>query len=452
MDSSSKDGQVDIVVIGGGPGGAAVAAYLARAGLSTIVLEREAFPRPHVGESLVPSSTRVFKDLDFLPKMEEAKFPRKYGAAWTATDQGSVYQMNWKGLAPDTYADVRFEEREQSGVTQNYTYHVDRGKFDQLLLEHAEEFGATVLTEATVTDVDFSDPDLVDVTYTHAAEKKSIKAKMVVDASGRRTFLGHELGLRVRDRYFDQYALHTWFGGYDRRVMATNPQQDNYIFIHFLPISNTWVWQIPITEDITSVGVVTQKQNFTRARADREGFFWEALESRPALAEALRESDQLRPLKDEGDYSYAMKQICGDRFVLVGDAARFVDPIFSTGVSIALNSARFAARDIIAAAKTGDFRRESFKTFETTMTRGVRNWYRFIALYYRLNVLFTAFVIDERYRLDVLKLLQGDVYDEEEPAVLSRMRAIVKEVEENPNHMWHPYLGDLRADDLALTL
>jgi 1H-pyrrole-2-carbonyl-[peptidyl-carrier protein] chlorinase len=442
----------DVVVIGGGPGGAAVSCYLARAGLKVKVMEREAFPRPHVGESLVPSSTRVFRELEFLPKMEQAGFPHKYGAAWTTADQAAVYQMDWKGLSPDNYAAVRFAEREQEGVAQNYTFHVDRAKFDQLLLEHASEAGAEVEFEATVTDVDFSDPEIVRITSTGREGGQVTTARMVADASGRRTFLGNSLDLRVRDRYFDQYALHTWFGHYDRSVMASGPDQDNYIFIHFLPISNTWVWQIPITDEITSVGVVTQKANFLKSKAERQQFFWDALESRPALAAALREAEQLRPLKDEGDYSYAMKQICGDRFVLVGDAARFVDPIFSTGVSIALNSARFAARDIIAAAEANDFSRERFKTFEETMTRGVRNWYRFIALYYRLNVLFTAFVIDERYRLDVLKLLQGDVYDEEEPAVLHRMREIVSEVESNPRHLWHPFLGDLRADDLALTL
>lgn len=385
MRAISDGAHFDVVVIGGGPGGAGVATYLARAGLNCKVLEREVFPRPHVGESLVPLSTRVFRDLDFLPKLEAAGFPHKYGAAWTVADQSNVYQMDWKGLSPDNYAAVQFAEREQEGVAQNYTYHVDRSKFDQLLLKHAEEAGAQVQFEATVTDVDFSDPEIVTVTYVSPAGSEQITARMVVDASGRRTVLGHKLDLRVRDRFFDQYALHTWFEGYDRSVMGTAANQDNYIFVHFLPISNTWVWQIPITDTITSIGVVTQKQNFTKARAERQEFFWNALESRPALAAALREAKQLNPLKDEGDYSYAMKEICGDRFVLVGDAARFVDPIFSTGVSIALNSGRFAARDIIAAFAKGDFRRESFRTFEQTLTRGVRNWYRFIALYYRLT-------------------------------------------------------------------
>jgi 1H-pyrrole-2-carbonyl-[peptidyl-carrier protein] chlorinase len=154
----------------------------------------------------------------------------------------------------------------------------------------------------------------------------------------------------------------------------------------------------------------------------------------------------LRPFKAEGDYSYAAKQIAGDRFVLVGDAGRFVDPIFSTGVSIALNSSRFASRDIIAACAADDFRKERFSTYETTIRRGTNNWYNFITVYYRLNVLFTKFVNDPKYRLDVLKLLQGDVYDEQPPEVLDKMRAIVTGVENNPRHILHGLLGDLTAD------
>ena len=154
----------------------------------------------------------------------------------------------------------------------------------------------------------------------------------------------------------------------------------------------------------------------------------------------------MHAFKDEGDYSYAMKQLAGDRLVLVGDAGRFVDPIFSTGVSIALNCSRFAHKDIIGALESGNFSRESFQTYESTLRRGTRNWYNFITVYYRLNVLFTAFVQDPRYRLDVLKLLQGDVYDDAEPPVLTRMRNIVQQVERDPNHVLHGFLGDLTAD------
>src|SRR5438876_5186460 len=124
MNSSAPDFEVGI--IGGGPAGSSMAAYLAKAGVNCVVFERELMPRPHVGESLVPSSTRVFKDLDFLPVLEEYKFPHKLGAVWTAAKGKNAYQHDWEGLAPDCEADIRFEERSQPGIDQNYTYHVDR--------------------------------------------------------------------------------------------------------------------------------------------------------------------------------------------------------------------------------------------------------------------------------------------------------------------------------------
>jgi FADH2 O2-dependent halogenase len=438
----------DVAIIGGGPAGSSMGAYLAKAGVSCVVFERELFPRPHVGESLVPSSTRVFKDLDFLPQMEEAKFPHKFGAVWTADDkQKNPYQLGWEGLAADCHADIRFDERDQAGVDKNYTYHVDRGKFDLMLLQHASKLGAAVYEGVRVSAVDFGPKEpVVRFTMGRNGKEMGVSAKMVVDASGRNTFLGNQLKLKVQDTVFDQYAIHTWFDNYDRRAMAYKENLTNYIYVHFLPITNSWIWQIPITETITSLGVVTQKKNFAKSRESREKFFWDCVASRPELYAGLKAADQMRPFTEEGDYSYAMKQIAGDRLVLAGDAGRFVDPIFSTGVSIALNSSRFAHKDIIRALETGNFKREAFSNFETTIRRGTKNWYNFISVYYRLNVLFTAFILDPRYRLDVLKLLQGDVYEEQEPPVLARMRSIVQEVERNPKHIWHNLLGDLTAN------
>lgn len=435
----------DVGIIGGGPAGSATAAYLAQAGLSCVVFEGELFPRPHVGESLVPSSTRVFQELGFLDQMDQAGFPKKYGAAWTMSTSQSVHSHTFEGLALDTYAGVRFEERDQPGVDRNYTFHVDRSKFDLLLLQHAHRLGAHVYEGVRVRHVDFSEAAQPRICFSLGKQDASIRVRLVVDASGRRTLLGKQLRLRLQDPVFDQYALHTWFEGYDRTSTARNAQQTEYIFVHFLPLTNSWVWQIPITDTVTSIGVVTQRKHFARSRKEREAFFWHCLESRPELANALLAARQLHPLKEEGDYSYAMKQICGDTFVLVGDAARFVDPIFSTGVSIALNSARFASRDILRASEKGDFSKASFQTFEKTVRRGTKNWYEFISIYYRLNVLFTAFVEHERYRLDILKLLQGDVYDEDEPEVLKVMRETVSRVEQNEKHLWHRYLGELTA-------
>jgi flavin-dependent dehydrogenase len=439
--------QFDVGIIGGGPAGSALAAYLAAAGVKVILFEREIFPRPHVGESLVPSSTRAFQELGFLETMEEAGFPRKFGAVWTATGSSAIYEHDWEGLEADHVADIRFGERKQPGIEQTYTWHVDRGKFDLLLLQHAQKRGTTVLMGAHVKHVD-TESALPVIRYSvGGAHESEVRVRIVVDASGRRTQLGTQLGHKVADPMFDQFAIHTWFEGLDRKVTVDGDgTKGEYIFVHFLPLTNSWVWQIPISDTITSIGVVTQRKHFRGSKVDREQFFWNCVSSRPELHDALRASKQVRPFTEEGDYSYAMTQIIGDNWLLVGDAARFVDPIFSTGVSIALNSARFAHLDILEALRTGDTSRSAYTKYEATIRRGTRNWYNFITVYYRLNVLFTAFIRDPRYRLDVLKLLQGDVYDEDEPEVLTKMREIVSEVENNPDHVWHKLLGDLTAD------
>jgi FADH2 O2-dependent halogenase len=437
----------DVGIIGGGPAGASLAAYLAKAGVKCVVFERELFPRPHVGESLVPSSTRVFKDLNFLEVMEREKFPHKFGAVWTATGRRREFDHDWLGMAPDVRADVRFEERDQPGVDQNYTYHVDRGKFDNLLLHHANGLGAEVFEGVAVRDVSFDNGALPEIKFSVGSREVACKVRIVADASGRRTFLGSRLKIKLKDPVFDQYAIHTWFDRYDRTAaMNKGSAKGDYIYVHFLPITNSWVWQIPITDTITSIGVVTQKKHFAKSKEGREKFFWDSVASRPELHDALKKADQLRGFTEEGDYSYAMQQIVGDGWVMVGDAGRFVDPIFSTGVSIALNSSRFVHQNILTALETGDTRKAAYAEYEETLRRGTKNWYNFISVYYRLNVLFTAFIQDPRYRLDVLKLLQGDVYDEAEPEVLTRMREIVTTVENDEHHPWHQLLGDLTSN------
>src|ERR1051326_2965249 len=305
--------EFDVGIIGGGPAGAAAAGYLAKAGARCVVFERELFPRPHVGESFVPATTRALKDVHFLDHREAAKFARKYGAAWTSTAQ-AVYSHGFEGLEADCNVNIRFEEREQPGVDRNYTYHVDRGLFDLLWLQHAHRRGAAVWGGVRVSHVGFGAPARPVVVSMLGTKETRTPVRVVLDASGRQTFLGNQLRLKVTDPVFDKSAIHTWFDGFDRG----GGDKADFIFIHFLPVTNSWVWQIPITGPLTSFGVVTQKKNFAKSRASREQFFWDSVESRPELLEKLRAARQVHPWKEEGDYSYAMKQICGDGFALIG--------------------------------------------------------------------------------------------------------------------------------------
>src|SRR5690349_3703386 len=182
-----------------------------------------------------------------------------------------TYDHSWEhDTEKDTEAIIRFDEREQAGVTQNYTYHVDRGEFDNELLHHAHRLGAMVNEGVRISDVNFQDGELPRVHYTVGGKETSSTARIVIDASGRKTFLGNKLKLRIKDPVFDQYAIHTWFANLDRSAWAKKQAQLDYIFIHFMPEANTWIWQIPITKDITSVGVVTQKKNVAKTKEERE--------------------------------------------------------------------------------------------------------------------------------------------------------------------------------------
>jgi flavin-dependent dehydrogenase len=447
------DHEYDVGVIGGGPAGSTMASYLAMAGLNVAVFESEVFPREHVGESLVPATTPVLREIGAMEKISSAGFPRKYGAAWTSADTRPTspldFQVSSHGWG---VAEIRYQERDQEQVDREYSFHVDRGKFDLILLKHAEELGAKLFCGVRVNRVDFADPDLPVLHARVGGRTTEVPVRMVVDASGRHTLLGSQLKVKVPDPVFNQYAIHTWFEGLDRAALARQPGQEDYIHVHFLPLEDTWVWQIPITDTITSIGVVTQRARFRAAKDDLDKFFWDSVASRPDLLGALKQCAQLRPLKTEGDYSYGMRKIADDGMVLIGDAARFVDPIFSSGVSVAMNSARFAAKDIVAAAAAGDFRRPRFDTYVDTLRRGVSSWYDFISIYYRLNILFTAFIDDPRYRQDVIRMLQGDVYDGEEPPALAAMRDFVAAVEADPNHLWHNRLGNLKASAAAAAL
>ena len=360
--------------------------------------------------------------------MENEGFVKKYGASWHPP--------------AGKEASVIFKEFPQDGIHQDYTYHVDRGIFDHLLLKHAEELGSQVYQGVRAKQVNFDGDRAVGVRVSLGDQEVDLRSKIVVDASGRSTLLGNQLKIKEKDLIFDQYAVHAWFRGVNRGEELSA----DFIHIYFLEVERGWVWQIPITDEITSMGVVTDKKVFRKSSGDHQEFFTKHIQSHPDLVVAMDSAERVNEYKTEGDYSYSLKRFVGDGYLCVGDAARFVDPIFSSGVSVALFSAKYAAEEIVNALEGGDFSAAVFKPYEDRIRGGVKVWYDFIRLYYKLLPLFTHFVQSKEHRLEIIRLLQGDVYDREEVPVLDAMRDYIHTVEKSDSHIFRGRLTDIPID------
>ncbi|MCC6456199.1 MAG: tryptophan 7-halogenase [Caldilineaceae bacterium] len=418
----------DVIIIGGGPAGSVLGCYLSMAGISNLIIEGSIFPRAHVGESLVTSTTRVFKEIGFLPTMEREGFVRKYGASWHAPTSREF--------------GIDFDPFPEEGIDQNYTYHVDRSKFDLLLLKHAESLGSKIYQGVRVQKVLFENDQACGVRVKMGDQEVDLPCKMVVDASGRQTILGNQLKLKLKDPIFNQYAVHAWYKDLDRGSGITA----DWIHIYFLPIERGWVWQIPITDEITSVGVVAEREIFKQAKLDLESYFNKYTQTNPDLVQAMSSATRVNEFKTEGDYSYCMERFVGNGYLLVGDAARFVDPIFSSGVSVACFGARMASEVIRNGFELDDFSEATLMPYEKRLRSGVEIWYEFIRLYYKLLPLFTHFIQSKDHRQQIKRLLQGLVFDREEAPVLQAMRDYVKAVESSDHHLFKAHLAAVPID------
>lgn len=410
----------DVVIIGAGPAGLTLACYLADTGIPCVILEKAHHPRPHVGESLMPSTIRILDEIGFLPIMEVADFPRSSGV---------VYHPRRRDSIPIAYA-----EFPQEGIEQEYTYHVDRSKFDMLLLKHAENQGCHIVQGASVREVVIDDSGFATgVRAGIAGQDVFFPARVVVDAGGRATRIGRQLGLRRDHPVFDQFALHAWFLDVDRGRKATR----DYTHVFFLPELRGWAWQAPINEEVTSIGLVADRSVYaTYQEADvgiRE-FFDDSLKRNEALARATESAVRINELKGEANYSYRLDEVCGDGWVAIGDAARFTDPIFSSGVSVAMHNARFTAERIQTALESDDFSRKTFLPYEDKLSADTAIWDDFIRLFYRLLPSFTHVVESPEHRHSVLRLIQGEVHADSDAHVLEEMRSLVSSVEAADDH------------------
>jgi FADH2 O2-dependent halogenase len=407
----------DVVIIGAGPAGLTLGCYLAEAGIPCVILEKAHHPRPHVGESLMPSTVRIFKEIGFLPIMEAAEFPRSGGI---------VYHPRGRKSVPISYG-----EFPQEGVDQAYTYHVDRSKFDMLLLKHAESQGCHIVQGASVREVVFDDDDFASgVHMAVAGQEVFVPARIVVDAGGRGTRLGRQLGLRHDHPVLDQFGLHAWFFDVDRGKRAT----EDYTHIFFIPELRGWAWQAPINSEITSIGLVADRALYQKTGMSVEDFFDAGLVKNAALEKAIRSAKRINDLKGEINYSYQLEKVCGNGWLAIGDAARFIDPIFSSGVSAAMHTARFTAERIQVALESGDTSRATFLPYEEQMLADAAIWDDFIRFFYRLLPSFTQVVESPQHRLSVLRFIQGEIGADSCRPILDEMRGLVRTVEAADAH------------------
>jgi flavin-dependent dehydrogenase len=354
--------EADVIVVGGGPAGSAVAARLARLGRRVILFEKERFPRFHIGESLLPCSVALFRELGVMPALERADFLPKYAAEFLTPDGG----------ARQRYA---FADGLVAGAPS--AFQVDRSEFDRVLLEHARSEGARVEEEHQVVKFRAERADGVEVTVRSAGgEERTARAEMLVDASGQSALVASRLGLRRMEPDLRNFAVFSHFEGAAR---ASGPSEGD---ISVVLVPGGWWWVIPLRNDRTSVGFVGPAQSLAGRKPD-EAFLAEGLAAAPYLADRFAGAKRVAPVRTISDWSYTSGALAGDRFLLVGDAGAFIDPVFSTGVHLGLTGALRAAAAIDQALRTRRFERSSFLEYERSMKRLIATYTELVKGFYR---------------------------------------------------------------------
>ena len=355
-----------IIVIGGGPGGSTAATLLARQGFEVTLFEREVFPREHVGESLLPASIPILETLGVIEEIEAAGFTPKYGAT-----------MVW-GRDPEPWS-WHFAE---TNATYPHAYQVWRPTFDQMLLRNAQRNGVVVHEGCRVVGVDLEAGVGKTVTVESAnGESQTFEADWIVDASGQNGFLARRLDLRTHDEFFRNLAVYSYYRGAAR---LPEPDAGN-IFIE--AYEHGWSWAIPLPDDVMSVGVVVDAAwgGSQLTEQTTEEFYREQLSMTGRTASMLADAEMIDEPRVIRDWSYTSQRLVGDGYILVGDAACFIDPLFSSGVHLALSSAVLASAYVTSALRDPEMREPAAEVYTQLYMQQYHQFREMAALFYASN-------------------------------------------------------------------
>jgi flavin-dependent dehydrogenase len=356
----------DVAIIGGGPAGSTAAALLSAAGRSVVLFEKERFPRFHIGESLLPFNLDLFRRLGVLPALE-GRFIEKWGARLFSSDGAITRYIEFqKGLVPG----------------HPRAFHVLRSEFDTLLLENARKKGAEIHQASAVVEAHASHQDGCELTVrSETGRIERHRARFLLDGSGRDAFVASRRRLRSMTPHLRKAAVYAHYEGVLR---DEGPAAGDIVLVI---LQDGWFWLIPLPDKKASVGLVMEGSTLRSLALPPEKLLEEALQSCPAARARMTGARRISPVYSASDYSYQCREVAGDGYLLMGDAAAFIDPVFSTGVWLAMSSAEMASDTLHAAlgsaGRSANLAPARFTDYEKKVRRHLRQYTRIVSRFYQ---------------------------------------------------------------------
>ena len=403
-----KNENYDCIVIGAGPGGCTTAALIAARGFKTALIEREKMPMEKVGESLMPETHWIFEKLGISEELEKLGFVRKNG-------------VQFVNSADKESRPFIFRDHDDRDCVDSW--HVERVRLDNLLYETALKNGANCEDETRVMDIEFKENGQHTVIVQKNDQQRTLKTRVVVDATGQQSFLANRMGLKQVDPELKKAAIWTYFEGAER-AGGKNPE---VTCILSTDTKEAWFWFIPLSNDRVSVGLVGDNDFILKRGCKPEDAFKQELENCPGLKRRLRDARQQGRYQVAKEFSYITTEHSGDGWVMVGDAYGFIDPIYSTGVFFALKSADMASQAICDGLRRNDLSAEQLGRWTYEFDAGVHWLRKLVSTFYNKEFSFGKFIKEHpQYAGNLTDLLLGRVFEGNPGAMFEDLDAWVE--------------------------